>query len=213
MKPRLLDVSLLIVGDGPEAELLLQRRREAGGRVCLLHTNRPPWTSTLEDGKDKQGNGEKAGKEEHEEPMFEVNLGWEEFNENEVQEVHEELMFEANLVWGEFEAKVVQEEHEKQEAQKGAGRAEEEPMFQEETFVWQPPQYRAARSAAARKLQRLYGCTQRGLIRIGPDIVELEDGQWYELLYNEHGRATGVRVLYAKQGEPPSIAWQLSGVA
>ncbi|CAE7809971.1 CPX1 [Symbiodinium sp. CCMP2592] len=39
---RLLDVSLIIVGSGPEAERLLQRRLGAGGRACLLWTDRPP---------------------------------------------------------------------------------------------------------------------------------------------------------------------------
>ena len=39
---RLLDVNLIIVGCGPEAERLLQRRLKAGGRACLLWTDRPP---------------------------------------------------------------------------------------------------------------------------------------------------------------------------
>ncbi|CAE7371213.1 CPX1 [Symbiodinium sp. CCMP2592] len=39
---RLLDVNLIIVGCGPEAVQLLQRRVDAGGRACLLWTDRPP---------------------------------------------------------------------------------------------------------------------------------------------------------------------------
>ena len=35
---KLLDVNLIIVGTGPAAELLLQRRLDAGGRACLLWT-------------------------------------------------------------------------------------------------------------------------------------------------------------------------------
>ncbi|CAJ1408491.1 unnamed protein product [Effrenium voratum] len=36
------DVSLIIVGDGPEAVELLRKRRREGGRACLLWTHRPP---------------------------------------------------------------------------------------------------------------------------------------------------------------------------
>ena len=47
---RLLDVNLIIIGSGPEAEKLLHRRVEAGGRACLLWTSlgpQPPATLNL----------------------------------------------------------------------------------------------------------------------------------------------------------------------
>ena len=42
---RLLDVNLIIIGSGPQAERLLQRRLRAGGRACLLWTRVPPESS------------------------------------------------------------------------------------------------------------------------------------------------------------------------
>ncbi|CAE7838959.1 unnamed protein product [Symbiodinium microadriaticum] len=166
MKVRLLDVNLIIVGDGPRAELLLERRLAAGGRVCLLHTSQPA--------KPQQSCSAAAEAEKTVE------------EEEGAQDLEDEL--EENM----------------------------EPMFHEDSFIWDPPEPQTAPSTAVRSLQRRFRCRRRGLIRIGPDIVDLETGQWYELMRDGRGRPTGVRVLQSQPGEPNkpgqvTVVWQMSG--
>eukprot|EP00439_Symbiodinium_sp_Y106_P038486 s1668_g4.t1 len=133
---RLLDVNLIIVGSDSRAELVLQRRLDAGGRACLLWTQLPPQTVP------KEG-----------------------------------ALWEHDLV-----------------------------HFNQEVFTWKPPpRPGSTRSSEATRLRRRFGSTNYGYMRSGPDVVELDEGECYEIVV-EGQECVGLRVL--RDGAP---SWHLSG--
>ena len=133
---RLLDVNLIIVGSDSRAELVLQRRLDAGGRACLLWTQLPPQTVPKE-----------------------------------------------GALW----------EH-------------DQVHFNQEVFTWKPPpRPGSTRSSEATRLRRRFGSTNYGYMRSGPDVVELDEGECYEIVV-EGQECVGLRVL--RDGAP---SWHLSG--
>ena len=138
---KLLDLNLIIVGSGPAAEQLLERRLNAGGRACLLWTCLPP--------------------------SFPREADW--------------------ASWESWES-----EH-------------DQVPFTELSFIWQPPSTRSSDCQEVRRLRRRFGSADYGFMRCGPDVVELADGECYELVLQDQ-KCAGVRVLREEV-----VSWQLSG--
>ncbi|CAE7387627.1 unnamed protein product [Symbiodinium sp. CCMP2592] len=214
LSPRLLDVNLIIVGDGPEAERLLERRWEEGGRVCLLWTSRLPERSkgniaSPEEFEDEIENLEDESAElEH----VEGPTSKREDTKAEPADLSEELIDEAQDLKKPPHPEKASEQFEAPSPKKEPRKEQKWPMFQLKSFTWQPPS-RSAPSAAVVVLRKRFACMEVGSIRIGPDIVDLKPGQWYELIFDRHGRPTGVCVLQRaslEHGEV-EVAWQLSG--